>query len=194
MTHDELCRHDRFGASLPEWCECDLIARVRADERGRMLTPHHPETYATAWSDSNYRAHAEAVAARLVEVIWEQEYEADRQGDQIIESQAAIIRSLTEERDAAREQRDRASAEHAAVRADAAAFKAERDAARAEVAALRERKEVYTDRAMAHGRREVLADLRAKVEGLPLVGEEQTPMWAKVYRQSVLALLDEAAQ
>lgn len=35
MTHDPLCDSD----DDPYNCKCDLIAKVRADERARALTP-----------------------------------------------------------------------------------------------------------------------------------------------------------
>ena len=95
--HDALCpqRHQYRGHKSR--CVCALLAAARADERERWGLG-----WVAAADNVQALAHAEAVAAKLVEVIVRQEYEADRQGDLIIESQAAIIRRLTNERDAAR--------------------------------------------------------------------------------------------
>jgi rubrerythrin len=63
--HDPLCREDtRLTLGDQTLCDCDLIARVRADER-----KHTPYSRTAA----GVRAHAEAVAAKLVEVICQQE-------------------------------------------------------------------------------------------------------------------------
>lgn len=203
-------------------CDCSLIARVRADEREQPAPagwgiPVYEHERVRDERDraregerilSGLLAHAEAVAMRMVEVICE-----DGHWRELLEAKLDRISLMWQ---AACNERDAARAEVEKWKINASMAQHERDAARAEVGALREQMshmyqaETFTDtdgypstrvfRAevvgenewAAHIRREVLDDLRAKLETLPLVGEEQTPMWAKVYRQSVLDMIDEA--
>ena len=38
--HDPLCHATAMAWHDPECCDCDLIAKVRADERARVLAEH----------------------------------------------------------------------------------------------------------------------------------------------------------
>jgi hypothetical protein len=142
----------------PDICRCEEYARIRYDEFNK------------AYEDVIGRArkgyaHAEAVAAKLVEVI------CDMDDDHQIDEQALrYVRN-------------------------------QRDAARAEVAALRELVEVQG----RNIRREVLADLTARVEGLGLCVEpddgepacfcdDVALRAASVTLDHVLALLDKEAR
>lgn len=141
--HDPLCVSQEFlPADLTRFCDCERVARVRADERKKVIAE-----YAT-WGPTVQmipRADADALAAR-----------------------------------AARAARDAARAEARVAKSEIrilAAFLAE---ARAEVAALQVLAQDANE-AFAAGRREVLADLRAKADECSTVG-------------NVLALIEEAGQ
>jgi hypothetical protein len=62
--HDDICR----TAPYLDDCVCDLIAKVRADERRRWGLG-----WVAAAENVAALAHAESVAARLVEVICQQD-------------------------------------------------------------------------------------------------------------------------
>ena len=146
--HDPLCPSGPPGSLANRiTCECDLIARVVDREAER----HHPTRRTAHGFAVCQRCHAESVAARLVEVICE------------------------------------LSAERASADRWAHVFEAQRDAARAEVAALRRLVPIVygmgrDDEASAlpmrefdmRDPREVLADLRAKVDECSTVGEVLT--------------------
>jgi hypothetical protein len=162
------------------------IEVARADERaalnGKLLRLY------------TQNAHAEAVAAKLVEVICEDAETIDGLRGALWD--LAHVRGAVDE--IVRE-------EVARLRVESMdALTAERDAARAEVAALREQKPIGTvefietgmvPRARAETRREVLADLRAKVEGMRDEAKADpvgSAVWRTTAYESVLALIEEA--
>ena len=78
--HDPLCPTDQNLPSIDHPCWfCALIARVRADERVRWGLG-----WAAAADNVQALAHAEAVAARLVEVVC-------RLDDELTEAQAFAL-------------------------------------------------------------------------------------------------------
>ena len=159
VTHDPLCVSQEFlPADLTRFCDCERVARIRADERGKVVAE-----YAT-WGPTVLRPE--------------------------VSTQADVLEA---ERDAAR-------AEVAALRDELRAEDTERDmrlSAEAEVAALRERYPSTIAGMRMHKadeRRDVLADLRAKAEGLPVRLTDDgvgTSLYVYVKRADVLALLDE---
>jgi hypothetical protein len=94
--HDPMCpQYDQTEHTIAMFdtpCRCEEYARVRADERqraypGREVRSQLVRAYAQL-------SHAEAVAARLVEVICEQEADADRRVDRIILRGALMMADL----------------------------------------------------------------------------------------------------
>lgn len=55
MTHDPLCptHNCMAGTSCDECCQCDLISKVRADERARWHTPYFSEDYHRGYQQGN---------------------------------------------------------------------------------------------------------------------------------------------
>ena len=184
--HDPMCRGTRKEWNGPREyrhvCDCDLIARVRADEAECPSQSTIRRVADRAFRDGY--AHAEAVAAKLVEVIVQ-----DDLWRELLEAKLDRISLMWR-----------------------AACK-ERDAARAEVAALRKqewaapyRREVLADLRAAFqqggGTKEqaalysipyqrALADLRAKVESLP-DESHMADSPGLIWRSEVLALIEEA--
>jgi hypothetical protein len=115
MDHDPLCQwantptHRDRAASCPR---CALIARVRAGEEAQAAKVHREIL-------GRYIAHAEEVAARLVEVICEQEREWENAMQWQEESNEQWIETL----DKTRAERDAARAEAAELQASVAEYK-----------------------------------------------------------------------
>ena len=174
-THDPLCRN----ITKPSPCaQCALIARVRADER---------EWWGLGWvaAADNVQAvaHAEAVAARLVEVIVQDEH--FRRDSQMIE---AGLRAAYEED---REALDAARADGLfAVGRWQEAVEA-REQMRAEVSALNVMVGQWMAAVTAHEKR--WADLRAKVEALPEEWSEGRDMGGLIWKADVIAMFDEVS-
>jgi hypothetical protein len=164
MDHDPMCpRHESnrdpvWGFGAAGECRCEEYARVRADEQERVFSGvlwRHAvgaKTYSVecltgrddecAWCLCF--CHAEAVAAKLVEVICEQEREWENAMQWQEESNEQWIETL----DKTRAERDAARAKVAQARKALAEHQIELDRQYAEVAALRD-------------------DLRAKAKFLP---------------------------
>ena len=163
--HDPRCPHT---VPWPPHIRCDVCDRLRAaraDERVQV---------GRVWAkrEDLRDAHAEAVAARLVEVICRME--------RTRQIHVAAIHGLSTQADV---------------------LEAERDAARAEVAALREWHPQSAVGALRMMRAEqTLADLRAKVEGLPVFVTDMHNGTGPHYYEhtvllaAVLALIEEAAR
>ena len=183
--HDPLCPRMR-GAD--DWCICERLRAARADEADQWAAMCH------AYLD-NY-AHAEAVAAKLVDVICEQDMwlrqadtayeETDRQRDMIFDA----MQEARRERDAARAEAASVSAEIDRMVRELSAIRMEHEA---EVAALRE--QVATLRA---SHRAALRDIAAQVEGLDHADE---PCWnvnvggtCDCPISAVIALIEEAGR
>jgi hypothetical protein len=115
MDHDALCQwantptHRDRAATCPR---CALIARVRAEERAK----YHRRPIL---KDAVEWGHAEEVAARLVEVICEQEREWENAMQWQEESNEQWIETL----DKTRAERDAARAEAAELQASVAEYK-----------------------------------------------------------------------
>jgi hypothetical protein len=209
MPHDDLCP----TVYLPGegGCRCALIARVRAEYTDWVAPGQHDAVVATA--EARVRAdeqdtkfaqldHAEAVAAKLVEVICDDEHWRS-------EARLEAVKHAYAERDAARAEASKYSAEIDRMVRELSSIRMEHEA---EVAALREQYVVeefidtdgYPSMRVVKGehvgqnewaaniRREVLADLRAKAQGLRVVesrvkGRRITVL---VDRDDVLALFD----
>lgn len=128
--HDQMC--SQHGTPMPVGvlgCDCALIARVRADELKRIQRVNQA-------SDR-----AEAIAARLVESICQQEDEWNNAMEWQEDSNRQWIETLDTARAAEKfwEERWREAA------AQREQMQVERDAARAEVAALRGQREELID-------------------------------------------------
>ena len=66
--HDPLCRYEVDGLGPVGWCDCDLIAKVRADERGKWLA-YDDVLARDAWAD--LRAQVEALREKWLTRDWD---------------------------------------------------------------------------------------------------------------------------
>lgn len=216
-AHDPMCPVLGVGYEAASFCYCERLrerdARVRADERERMKDDIWimmaqqgitdgiraeererivAELEGPARESEAMYAHAEAVAAKLVEVICERDERVGywhRRWDFAQGQMDAMGASLLAAR-----------AQSAAAQAEARVAESEVRVLAAEVAALREQLERAPDGweivvAEKKGRREVLADLREQVlmlEHDDSCSEIRQEAPCDCLRGSVLALIEEA--